>query len=73
MDADTTKRLNIIGTSKPRENGMRNDLKDAIDKSEMESMYQIMENGSMEPANAAENLKKDVIDFNEIIVSSNDN
>ena len=73
-DADTAKRLNIIETSEPKENGMRNDFKDAMEKSEMESLNQIMnsmENGSMEPANAAEDLKEEAIDFNEIIVSAN--
>ena len=77
-DIDVEKRLKLIETSEREENGMRNDFKAAMEKSEQESINEIM--NSMQPDRDSEldkdseqakldiQLKEDGIGFNEILV-----
>lgn len=71
-DVDAAKRLNIIETSEPEENGMRNDFKLAMDKSEQESLNELM--NSVNPDDKSNLNQTDVeikedeaIDFSEIL------
>ncbi len=70
-DADSAKRLNIIETSEPEENGMRNDFKLAMDKSEQESLNEIMNSVSQDDKHVkntdVEIKEDDAVDFNEIL------
>lgn len=71
-DLDAAKRLNMIETSEPEENGMRNDFKLAMDKSEQESLNELMNsvNGEKGDANSAQDVEikeDDTINFNEIL------
>ena len=71
-DVDSAKRLNIIETSEPKENGMRNDFKTAMDKSEQESLNEIMNSidaGDSHSgcARTEVEVKEEAIDFNEIL------
>ena len=74
-DADVEKRLKLIETSEREENGMRNDFKVAMEKSEQESLNELM--NSMEPNSQADQsakldiqVQEDGISFNEILVNS---
>ena len=71
-DADSAKRLNIIETSEPKENGMRNDFKTAMDKSEQESLNEIMNSIDAGDSHSGGTrteveVKEEAIDFNEIL------
>jgi len=72
-DADVIKRLNLIETSEPKENGMTNDFMVAMDKSELESINEIM--NSVDTDRTAQSsqteveIKDEGISFNEILVS----
>ena len=69
-DAEAAKRLNMIETSEPEENGMRNDFRMAMDKSEQESLNEIM--NSVDPEKSALDtdvvIKDEEVDFSHIIV-----
>jgi pre-mRNA-splicing factor 18 len=69
-DAEAARRLNIIETSESDDNGMRNDFKAAMEKSEQESINEIM--NSIQPNSSGTThdveVKEDEIDLNEIIV-----
>ena len=69
-DADVRKRLNLIETSEPKELGMRNDFREAMEKSEQECLNEIMNtvNGENYEASTEVDVKDDAIDFNEILV-----
>lgn len=64
------KRLNLIETSEPKELGMRNDFREAMEKSEQECLNEIMNtvNGENYDASTEVDVKDDGIDFNEILV-----
>lgn len=64
------KRLNLIETSEPKELGMRNDFREAMEKSEQECLNEIMNtvNGENYEASTEVDVKDDAIDFNEILV-----
>lgn len=72
-DLDSFKRLNQVETNDTNEIGMRNDFKMAMDKSEQESLNEIINSGG---GDAQENsakqadveVKYEEIDFNEILV-----
>ena len=71
-DVDSAKRLNIIETSEPKELGMRNDFKTAMDKSEQESLNEIMNSidagdPHMGTSRTEVEVKEEAIDFNEIL------
>ncbi len=69
-DEMAAKRLTQIETSEPEENGMRNDFKVAMEKSEQESLNEIMNSVEPDPNSSVEvEVKDDGIDLNEIIVS----
>lgn len=71
-DLDAAKRLTLIETSEPKENGMRNDFKAAMDKSEQESLNEIMnsiDSGETGSVRTECDIKEEAIDFNEILVS----
>jgi pre-mRNA-splicing factor 18 len=72
-DLDAAKRLTLIETSEPKENGMRNDFKAAMDKSEQESLNEIMnsiDSGDSAGSNRTEcDIKEEAIDFDEILVN----
>jgi hypothetical protein len=65
--------LNLIETSEPKENGMTNDFMVAMDKSEQESINEIM--NSVDTDRTAKSsqteveIKDEGISFNEILVS----
>ena len=68
-DEMVAKRLTIIETSEPKENGMRNDFKVAMEKSEQESLNEIMNSVDPESTTMTDvELKDEAIDFNEILV-----
>ena len=67
-DVDAAKRLNMIETSETEDNGMRNDFKAAMDKSEQESINEIMNSVGAEAVNTEIEIHDEAIDFNEILV-----
>ncbi len=59
----------MLETSETEDNGMRNDFKAALDKSEQESLNEIMNNVTSEGATATEvEILDEAIDFEEILV-----
>ncbi|RNA23163.1 pre-mRNA-splicing factor 18 [Brachionus plicatilis] len=68
-DLECYKRLNLIETSEPKENGMRNDFRMAIEKSEQENLNELMKTvDTDELKNQMDvEVKDDGIDFNEIV------
>ncbi len=69
-DEQAAKRLTQIELTEPEENGMRNDFKAAMEKSEQESLNEIMNSVEPDGSNGTEvEVKDDGIDFNEILVS----
>ena len=69
-DAEAAKRLNLIETSEPIETGMRNDFRAAMEKSEQESLNEIM--NSIEPSEGNSHdvdVKDDEVNMNLILVS----
>lgn len=68
-DLESYKRLNIIETSEPKENGMRNDFRMAIEKSEQENLNELMKTvDADEKKNQMDvEVKDDGTDFNEIV------
>jgi pre-mRNA-splicing factor 18 len=74
-DLDSFKRLNQIEINESNEIGMRNDFKMAMEKSEQESLNEIM-NSASGPSEAEKDaqanidvrVKDDEINFNEILV-----
>jgi pre-mRNA-splicing factor 18 len=77
-DTDAAKRLKIVETNEPREVGMRNDFKTAMDKSEQESLNEIMnsiETNKDRDATKSQTeveIKDDAVTFNEILELSKD-
>lgn len=71
-DQDVIRRLNIIETSEPKENGMRNDFREAMEKSEQECLNEIMNivDGEKSSLTTEIEIKDDGINFNEILVSN---
>lgn len=69
-DADVRKRLNMIETSEPKELGMRNDFREAMEKSEQECLNEIMNTIDGQKSGEATDVevKEDGIDFNEVLV-----
>jgi hypothetical protein len=73
-EQDVIRRLNIIETSEPKENGMRNDFREAMEKSEQECLNEIMnivDGGEKSSLTTEIEIKDDGINFNEILVSFN--
>lgn len=72
-DADVRKRLNLIETSEPKELGMRNDFREAMEKSEQECLNEIMNMVDGDKLNGETDveIKEDGINFNEILVRLN--
>ena len=68
-DLESFKRLNQIETNESNEVGMRNDFKAAMDKSEQESLNEIMNpDDYLESAEKTDvEIKDEEIDFNEIL------
>lgn len=67
-DEMVAKRLVQIETSEPEENGMRNDFKAAMEKSEQESLNEIINSGETDGSSKIEvDIKDDGVDLNEII------
>lgn len=73
-DLDSFKRLSLIETSEPKENGMRNDFRAAMDKSEQDSLNEIMNivdtDRSSDGSSHDVEVKDDEINFNEILVKN---
>lgn len=71
-DQDVLRRLNIIETTDPKENGMRNDFREAMEKSEQECLNEIMNivDADKSTTSTEIQIKDDGINFNEIIVTS---
>ncbi|CAF0708950.1 unnamed protein product [Brachionus calyciflorus] len=69
-DLDSFKRLNLIETSEPKENGMRNDFRAAMEKSEQENLNELInsvDGGAENKGQIDVEVKDDGIDFNEIL------
>jgi pre-mRNA-splicing factor 18 len=68
-DLDSFKRLNQLETNESNEIGMRNDFKMAMDKSEQESLNEIMNPDEYVEASDKHDveIKDEEIDFNEIL------
>lgn len=68
-DLECYKRLNIIETSEPKENGMRNDFKMAIEKSEQDNLNELMKTVDTDDKKNQMDVevKDDGTDFNEIV------
>lgn len=69
-DADIRKRFNTIQTSEPKEHGIGNDFREAIEKTEQECINEIMNTVNSGEGNDTTEVevKDDGIDFNEILV-----
>lgn len=67
-DEASARRLTQIEVTEPQDNGMRNDFKDAMEKSEMESLNEIMNSLQPKDHSALEcDVKEDGIELDEII------
>lgn len=68
-DLECYKRLNMIETSEPKENGMRNDFRMAIEKSEQENLNELMKSVDTNEHKSQMDVevKDDGTDFNEIV------
>lgn len=66
-DVDAAKRLNMIETNETETDGMRNDFKTAMDKTEQESVNEIMNQVKTDSSNIEVEILDEAIDFNEIL------
>ena len=66
-DIDAAKRLKMIETNETETNGMRNDFKAAMDKTEQESMNEIMNSAKVLEGTADVEVADEGVDFQEIM------
>ncbi len=67
-DIDAAKRLKMIETTETETDGMRNDFKAAMDKTEQESVNEIMNSVKTGETDTEAEILDEAIDFNEILV-----